>query len=108
VLDAAVTFAERVRKAIESIHSPSTGVSIQRTASFGVAAWPHPKISGPDALVKAADESLYVAKETGATASSASTATCSTRTSPPNLTGRNTSRPPTADSTPRRLASSPW
>jgi diguanylate cyclase (GGDEF)-like protein len=65
VLDAAVTFAERVRKAIESHTFTFDGHSIQRTASFGVAAWPHPKITGPDGLVKAADESLYVAKETG-------------------------------------------
>ena len=65
VLDAAVTFAERVRKAIEGNTFTFEGGSIQRTASFGVAAWPHPKIGDSDELVRAADESLYVAKESG-------------------------------------------
>jgi hypothetical protein len=35
------------------------------TASFGVAGWPHPRISNCDELVRAADDALYVAKETG-------------------------------------------
>ena len=65
VLDAAVTFAERVRKAIEGHTFTFDNGSIQRTASFGVAAWPHPKISSCDGLVKAADDALYVAKEMG-------------------------------------------
>jgi diguanylate cyclase (GGDEF)-like protein len=65
VLDAAVTFAERVRKAIESHTFPFDNGAIQRTASFGVAAWPHPKITSCDGLVRAADDALYVAKETG-------------------------------------------
>lgn len=65
VLDAAVTFAERVRRAIEAHTFTFEGGSIQRTASFGVAGWPHPKISNCDALVRAADDALYVAKETG-------------------------------------------
>lgn len=65
VLDAAVTFAERVRKAVEEHTFTFDGTSIHRTASFGVSAWPHPKISHCDGLVRAADESLYVAKETG-------------------------------------------
>jgi two-component system cell cycle response regulator len=65
VLDAGVTFAERVRKAIEAHTFTFEDMSIHRTASFGVAAWPHPRITTCDGLVKAADESLYVAKETG-------------------------------------------
>jgi two-component system cell cycle response regulator len=65
VLDAAVTFAERVRKAIEGHTFTFDNGTIKRTASFGVAAWPHPKISSCDGLVRAADDALYVAKETG-------------------------------------------
>ena len=65
VLDAAVTFAERVRKQVESHTFTFDGGSICRTASFGVSAWPHPRISDTDGLVRSADEALYVAKETG-------------------------------------------
>ena len=65
VLDAAVTFAERVRKQVESHKFTFDGGSICRTASFGVSAWPHPRISDTDGLVRSADEALYVAKETG-------------------------------------------
>jgi two-component system, cell cycle response regulator len=65
VLDAAVTFAERCRRAIEGHTFTFEGGSLQRTASFGVAGWPHPKITSCDALVRAADDALYVAKETG-------------------------------------------
>ena len=65
VLDAAVTFAERVRKDVEAHTFTFEGQMIRRTASFGVGGWPHPRISGCDALVRAADDALYVAKETG-------------------------------------------
>jgi two-component system cell cycle response regulator len=65
VLDAAVTFAERLRKDVESHTFVYEGGSIRRTASFGVAAWPHPKVRDCDAIVRAADDALYVAKETG-------------------------------------------
>jgi two-component system cell cycle response regulator len=65
VLDAAVTFAERVRRNIESHTFTFDGGSLQRTASFGVAAWPHPRITNCDGIVRAADDALYVAKETG-------------------------------------------
>ncbi|HMA22907.1 MAG TPA: diguanylate cyclase [Gemmatimonadaceae bacterium] len=65
VLDAAVTFAERVRKQVEGHTFSFDGTQICRTASFGVSAWPHPRIANCDVLVRAADDALYVAKETG-------------------------------------------
>jgi diguanylate cyclase (GGDEF)-like protein len=65
VLDAAVTFAERVRKAVEAHTFVFEGGSLKRTASFGVAGWPHPRVSNCDRLVRAADDAMYVAKETG-------------------------------------------
>jgi two-component system cell cycle response regulator len=65
VLDAAVTFAERVRKEVEGHTFTFEGGSLRRTASFGVSAVPHPKIADCEALVRAADDALYVAKETG-------------------------------------------
>jgi diguanylate cyclase (GGDEF)-like protein len=65
VLDAAVTFAERVRKRIEAHTFTFDGGTLQRTASFGVSGWPHPTIGDSDALVRTADDALYVAKETG-------------------------------------------
>jgi diguanylate cyclase (GGDEF)-like protein len=65
VLDAAVTFAERVRKRIEANTFTFDGGTLQRTASFGVSGWPHPMIGDSDALVRTADDALYVAKETG-------------------------------------------
>ena len=65
VLDAAVTFAERVRKRIETHTFTFDGGTLQRTASFGVSGWPHPSIDASDALVRTADDALYVAKETG-------------------------------------------
>src|SRR3954462_11606720 len=65
VLDAAVTFSERVRKRIEAHTFTFPGGSLSRTASFGVSGWPHPKIKACDSLVRAADDALYVAKEMG-------------------------------------------
>jgi diguanylate cyclase (GGDEF)-like protein len=65
VLDAAVTFAERVRKRIEAHTFTFDGGTLQRTASFGVSGWPHPQIEQADDLVRTADDALYVAKETG-------------------------------------------
>ena len=65
VLDAAVTFAERVRKRIEGHTFTFDGGTLTRTASFGVSGWPHPHIDQSDGMVRAADDALYVAKETG-------------------------------------------
>jgi len=63
--DAAVAFAERVRKAVEGRTFSFAGAVIRRTISCGVAAWPHPAIADVAALVRAADGALYAAKAQG-------------------------------------------
>ncbi len=63
--DAAVAFAERVRKAVEGRTFSFAGTVIRRTISCGVAAWPHPAIADVAALVRAADAALYTAKARG-------------------------------------------
>jgi two-component system cell cycle response regulator len=65
VLDAAVTFAERLREKVEGHTFSYEGGTITRTMSCGVASSPHPKVEDEDALLRAADDALYVAKETG-------------------------------------------
>jgi len=65
VLDSAVTFAERVRQRVEDNTFSFEGGTLKRTVSLGVASWPHPKIKGREAMLKAADDALYVAKEMG-------------------------------------------
>ncbi len=65
VLDAAVTFAGRVRDRIQAQEFIYEDERIRRTVSCGVAAWPHPLIASRDQLIRSADEALYVAKETG-------------------------------------------
>ena len=66
VLDAAVTFAERIRECVEKHEfTYDDGQTLHRTMSCGVAAWPHPLVADQEALIKAADDALYVAKETG-------------------------------------------
>jgi diguanylate cyclase (GGDEF) domain len=65
VLDAAVTFSERLRERVDAHTFSYEGGTLKRTVSFGVASWPHPKIRGREAMLKAADDALYVAKETG-------------------------------------------
>jgi diguanylate cyclase (GGDEF)-like protein len=65
VLDAAITFAERLREKVEGHTFTYPGGIIRRTMSCGVAASPHPRVKDQEALLRAADDALYVAKETG-------------------------------------------
>jgi len=65
VLDAAVTFAERLREKVEGHTFTYEGGTLKRTMSCGVASSPHPKVRDEDSLLRAADDALYVAKETG-------------------------------------------
>ena len=65
VLDAAVTFAERLREKVEGHTFTYAGGTLTRTMSCGVAASPHPRVKDQEALLRAADDALYVAKETG-------------------------------------------
>ncbi|MEO5903226.1 MAG: diguanylate cyclase [Gemmatimonadaceae bacterium] len=65
VLDAAVTFSERLRQRVDAHTFSYEGGTLRKTVSFGVASWPHPKIKAREAMLKAADDALYVAKESG-------------------------------------------
>src|SRR5256714_2740517 len=65
VLDAAVTFAERLREKVEHHTFTYAGGTLCRTMSCGVAGSPHPRVKDQEALLKASDDALYVAKETG-------------------------------------------
>ena len=65
VLDAAVTFAERLREKVAGHTFSYEGGTLCRTMSCGVASSPHPRVKDEDALLRSADDSLYVAKETG-------------------------------------------
>ena len=65
VLDSAVTFAERLRQRVDDHTFSFEGGTLKRTMSCGVASWPHPKVSGREEMLKAADDALYVAKELG-------------------------------------------
>src|SRR3954470_3827363 len=65
VLDAAVTFAERLREKVAGHTFSYEGGTLCRTMSCGVASSPHPRVKDEDALLRSADDALYVAKETG-------------------------------------------
>ena len=62
--------AERMREGVESLRLPFSApgkptVDVRCTASIGVATYPAPGIDAQDALVSAADECLYAAKQNG-------------------------------------------
>ena len=65
VLDAAVTFAERLRQRVEQHTFSYDGGSLKCAMSCGVAAWPHPRVPDAEGMLRAADDALYVAKEVG-------------------------------------------
>jgi diguanylate cyclase (GGDEF)-like protein len=65
VLDSAVTFADRLRARVEEHTFSYDGGTLKRTMSCGVAAWPHPRVSDAEAMLRSADDALYVAKELG-------------------------------------------
>jgi len=61
-LAGAIHLAERVRRALETTSTPTLGVRIRLTASFGVSCFP---TTESDALLAAADRRLYDAKRLG-------------------------------------------
>jgi two-component system, cell cycle response regulator len=61
----AAAFAERVRAAVEGHVYRDDANEIRMTLSCGVASFPAPEVDTPEALLKRADEALYVAKESG-------------------------------------------
>src|SRR5947207_1899611 len=64
VLDAAVTFAERLREQVEHHTFTYAGGTLCRTMSCGVGGSPHPRAKEQEAFLKAADDALDEAKET--------------------------------------------
>lgn len=63
-LDAAFACAERVRFAVENVETPICGTSLKISLSIGVASRDG-ATSDPDALIKCADQGLYLAKDKG-------------------------------------------
>jgi len=64
-LDAAMTFAEKLRALVESTPVETQAGPLRVTVSVGVATIPHPKIHAAKELVVAADNALYGAKHAG-------------------------------------------
>jgi two-component system, cell cycle response regulator len=62
---AAARFAERVRERVASHVFQDDATRVRMTVSAGVAAYPETPASGPDGLIKHADEALYAAKAGG-------------------------------------------
>ena len=61
----AAAFAERVRAAVEGHVYRDDANEIRMTLSCGVASFPASGVETPEALLKRADDALYVAKESG-------------------------------------------
>jgi diguanylate cyclase (GGDEF)-like protein len=64
-LDVARRGAERLRRQVEALTFSGLLANLQLTASFGVAALPHPTITTINQLIRAADDALYRAKHGG-------------------------------------------
>ena len=64
-LEGAIEQAERLRRSLAAAHVDSHQQTIQVTASIGVASFPGPGIFTADDLVRAADQTMYVAKRSG-------------------------------------------
>ena len=64
-LETAGRGAERLRRQIENLTFSGHLSSLHLTASFGVAALPHPAITTMDQLIREADKALYRAKHGG-------------------------------------------
>ena len=54
-----------LREKVEKHTFTYAGGTLCRTMSCGVAGSPHPRVKDQEALLKASDDALYVAKETG-------------------------------------------
>ena len=63
--EAAATFAERVRTAVEAHLFRDEANEIRMTVSCGVASAPSEGVDSPEGLLKQADEALYLAKTSG-------------------------------------------
>ena len=63
--EAAGAFAERVRHAVEAHLFRDGETEVRMTVSCGVASFPAEGVDSPEALLKAADEALYQAKNGG-------------------------------------------
>ena len=64
-LDAAITFAEKLRAVVESTAVNSQSGPLRVTVSIGVATVPHPNIHAAKELIVSADGALYRAKHAG-------------------------------------------
>ncbi len=57
--------AERLRAGVQALSFEHDGLALHITVSIGVSTYPLPGISDPEGLLRAADDALYKAKESG-------------------------------------------